>query len=55
MAIPCCSSNNRVKNKLKDLAGMIIYTIDDDVETNCDECNSVETETSAVPKDGALT
>ena len=43
------------KNKLKDLAGMIIYTIDDDVETNCDECNSVETETSAVPKDGALT
>ena len=42
------------KNKLKELSGMMIYNIDDDVETNCDECNSVETEISTVPKDEAL-
>ncbi len=42
------------KNKLKELRGMIIYTIDDDVETNCDECSSVEAEMSAAPKDEAL-
>ncbi len=33
---------------------MKIYKIDDDVETNCDECSSVGTEISTVSKDEAL-
>lgn len=33
---------------------MIIYKIDDDVETNCDECNSVGAEMSTASKDEAL-
>lgn len=41
------------KNKLKRLIGMKIYKIDDDVETNRDECSGVEAEISTAPKDEA--
>ena len=41
------------KNKLERLIGMKIYKIDDDVETNRDECNGVEAEISTAPKDEA--
>lgn len=41
------------KNKFKKLIGMKIYKIDDDVETNRDECNGVGAEISAASKDEA--
>lgn len=41
------------KNELKHLIGMKIYKIDDDVETNRDECSGVEAEISTAPKDEA--
>ena len=41
------------KNKLECLIGMKIYKIDDDVETNRDECSGVEAEISTAPKDEA--
>lgn len=41
------------KNKLQQLIGMKIYKIDDDVETNRDECNGVGLEISTGSKDEA--
>lgn len=58
MVIPCLSSIYHFKpfhkNKYKDLFGMLIYRIDEGVETNCDEYSSVESEISTDPKDDAI-